>query len=83
MTIDLDVYSKQKAFVQNWFKSKNYPIGYAISMSSVMTMIPVIVCAYWIGEASGWQQESLDKILKIKEFYGYTRIDGKPPGAPL
>lgn len=48
-----------------------------------MTMIPAIVIAYWLGAHLNWRQDTVDSIKRLQEFYDYTSIEGKPPGAPL
>lgn len=84
MIIDLDLYAVNKRFVQEWFEKnkESYDLGYCISNLAIMTMCPVIVIAYWIGDLTGWPPEVITKIERLKEFYGYTHISNKPPGSP-
>lgn len=85
MVVDINTYSINKAFIQEWFlKNRNgESIGTIISLLACSTMCPCIVVAYWIGEVSNWHPDALLSIERLTEFYGYTEILNKPPGAPV
>lgn len=84
MKIDLETYSANKKYIQDWATTKGAsdPAGCIAILASV-TFCPVIVVAYWVGEVSGWPPKVMQSIKSIKEFYGYTEIENKPPGAPF
>lgn len=84
MTLDLSLYEANKAFVQSWYTGKsNRDIKTAISMMSIATCVPAIVIAYWLGEITSWNDDIIHAISRLKDFYGYTEILNKPPGAPI
>ena len=83
MRIDVNFYIINKPFVQKWFIDQG-TLGPAEG-SSIMACalhVPVIVCNLWIGEVSGWKEETLDTIENLIKFYGYTQIDNVPDGYP-
>lgn len=84
MTIDLNTYDANKKFIQDWAVTKgaNDPSA-AIAMVASITFVPAIVCAYWIGEATGWPESVLHSIKVITDFYGYTEIVNKPQSCPI
>lgn len=84
MTIDIAIYDINKDFIQDWYKNKSGGnITYAISMMASITMVPAIVVAYWVGEASDWDPVAVASIVRLKDFYGYTNVLNKPAGAPI
>lgn len=84
MTIDIAVFSANKKFVVDWFNTKGgKDISSSISMMASVTFVPAIVCAYWIAEETNWHPTALASIQRLKDFYGYTVIENKPPGAPI
>lgn len=84
MKIDLEAYSANKKFIMDWAVNKggNDPAG-QISILASITFVPAIVCAYWIGEATGYPDKVQQHIKSIIDFYGYTEIENKPPNAPF
>lgn len=84
MTVNIDTYSANKKFIQDLFlnRYKDDP-SRAISQISAVTFVPCIVVAYYIGEVSDWHPDVIKTIKSLISFYGYTRIDNKPEGAPL
>jgi hypothetical protein len=82
--IDIATYEASKHIIINYVRGqgKNDPAG-AIGMAASMSHVPAIVCAYWIGEETGWPEKVMHSIKVITDFYGYTQIDNKPPGAPF
>lgn len=84
MTIDLEIYSTNKAFVVGWFNTKGgKDIKRTVSQMASATFVPCIVIAYWLGEETNWHPDAIDSIKGLIDFYGYTTIENKPPGAPL
>jgi hypothetical protein len=81
--IDIGTYEASKHIVLNYVRGKGSsdPAG-AIGMAASITHVPAIVCAYWIGEETGWPPKVMQSIKAITEFYGYTEIANKPPSAP-
>lgn len=82
-SIDLALYSKSKAFVQEWHlqHGRGDHLG-TIAKYAGYTHIPCIVLAYWVGEVTGWPKVVVDNIESLKKFYGYIEIKNAPPGAP-
>jgi hypothetical protein len=85
MVVDLDKYTVNKQFGMKWLKEnkERYGIGMAISTVSYMAPCPTIIAAFWAGEAYGWVPEVVETISRLKGFYGYEDIVGKPPGCPV
>lgn len=84
MKIDIGTYEASKYIVVNYVqgKGKSDP-AYAIGMAASISYVPAIVCAYWIGEATGWPEAVVKSLISIRDFYGYTEILNKPPGSPV
>lgn len=82
MVIDIDLYKANKALVQGLFK-EGTDVANHISMMATSFGIPVIVVTYWMGEVVGWTPAIVEKIDRIRDFYGYTQILNKPEGAPV
>lgn len=82
MKIYLDRYVVGKKTMQEWYLKQHMGICECISLISVTTHIPVIVCAFYIGEVAGWPEEVLETIERLKKSYGYTEIVGIPEGFP-
>lgn len=84
MTIDIARYERNRNFVLGWFNTKGgKDINRTISMMAQATGVPCIVIAYWLGPETNWDQKVIDSIVRLKDFYGYSDIQGKPPGAPI
>jgi len=85
MKIDLELYSVNKWVVLRWFNSQgDRDISRTIGMMSAVTFVPCIVVAYWLGEETKWQDPEAERSIKMLiDFYGYTEILNKPPGAPI
>lgn len=84
MTVDIELYSLNKDFCIRWFKEKGHgDIKRCIGMLASMTFVPCIVVAYWLGEATDWHPDAVSSIKNLIDFYGYTNILNKPPGAPI
>lgn len=84
MTIDLAIYDSNKDFVIGWFNTKGgKDIGRTVSIMASATHVPCIVIAYWLGEHTNWHPDSIISIKSLTDFYGYTDIQNKPPGAPI
>lgn len=84
MKVDIGIYNVNKNFCINWFNTKGgRDIKRSIGMLASTTFVPAIVVAYWIGEETNWHPDAVSSIKNIIHFYGYTEIEGKPPGAPI
>jgi len=84
VTIDLATFDVNKAFCINWFNTKGgKDIKRSVGALASMTFVPCIVIAYWIGEETNWHPDALNSIRSLIDFYGYTNIENKPPGAPI
>lgn len=84
MKIDLSDYEANKKYIQDFAISRggDDPAS-QIGMVAGITSVPAIVCAYWIGEATGYPEKVKKSIKSITEFYGYTEILNKPADAPF
>lgn len=83
MVVDIAKFDASKKICVEWFKSKgNGDINYSISRIASYFFVPCIVVAYWIGEVQGFTPELNKKIDNLVSFYGYTKIENKPEGAP-
>lgn len=83
MIVDIDKYKANKEFIQRWFlQHGTEDVIYSIASMAVATMVPVIVVAYYIGEAAGWPQEVVDHIKVLKVFYGYSEVCNRPINSP-
>lgn len=84
MTIDIERYSINRKFIQDWYLVKGVDDPKrAIALLASMTSVPCIVVAYYIGEVSAWRPEVVQSIQTFIDFYGYTKIENKPEGAPI
>jgi len=81
--VSITAYDVNRPFIQKWFSEQTSfggPEGAAI-MSAALH-VPVIVCNFYIGEVSGWKQDTLDTIESLTKFYKYSEIEGIPDGYP-
>ena len=77
MLVDLSLYSTNKTFVQTWYLNQDsLKPNEAAARMAVATNVPVIACAFFIGEVSGWPPEVLTSIERLIDFYRYTEIIG-------
>lgn len=84
MTVDLDLYKVSKEAAQRWYLTKGHNQGrMAVSMMSLMTSVPCIVSAFWIGELTGYPPEIIECIEQLIAFYKYTEIKNKPANCPI
>ena len=83
MHVDIALYEKSRSLAIDWYESNGKNINRTIGMVSSMTMVPCIAVAYWLGAHLNWGPDSVAAIQRLKDFYDYSSIDGKPPGAPL
>ena len=85
MHIDIETFDASKSIVLNWFDSKGgKDVSRTIGMMEGITFVPCIVIAYWLGEHTKWQDPQCEKSIKsLIDFYGYSKITGKPEGSPL
>lgn len=85
MTIDLDRYTINKPFIQEWYrknKDKNDNIRNVVSVWAANTSCPCIVLAFYLAEDVGFIKELTDTIDSLIEFYGYEEILNQPPKSP-
>lgn len=82
MIVDINKYIINKKFIQEWFLENGEEMGLSVSIMANSTMVPCVVCAFWIGEAAGWPTEMKSKIERLVKFYGYTEIIGVPDTCP-
>lgn len=84
MHVDIALYEKSKHHAIDWYVSKGGgDISRTIGMVSSFTMVPAIVVAYWLGEHTNWHPDAVRSIRRLQDFYDYSEILNKPPGAPL
>lgn len=84
MTVDIELYTASKHKVILWFNTKGgKEIQRTISMMASAYHIPAIVIAYWLGEETNWHPDTIKAVQRLTDFYGYSDIKGKPPGAPI
>lgn len=84
MHIDIAIYEANKRIVIDWFNTRGgKDIRRTIGMMASVTFVPCIVIAYWLGEETNWDPEAIQAIKGLIDFYGYTKIDNKPPGSPI
>ena len=85
MHIDIETYNASKQTVLNWYEHKSgKDIQRTIGMMAGITFVPCIVIAYWLGEYTKWQDPTCENsIRRLIDFYGYTKITGKPEGSPI
>lgn len=81
--MNLNLYLNTKKDIQDLIlKQKGVDIIEAFSLVAVATHTPAIVCAFYIGEITGWPQEILDNIQTLIKTYGYINIEGIPESYP-
>lgn len=83
MRLDIGLYKGSKQIAQDWYRREGHkdPIA-AVSGISMLTGVPCIVSAYWIGEIDNWPPRVIKSIKGLIKFYGYTEILNPTPGAP-
>lgn len=81
MTIDLNHYISSKVAIQkNYLRRPEVSLSETASLMATATHVPVIACHFYLGELTGWKEESLEAISRLIDFYGYTKIDSIPEG---
>lgn len=81
--MDLTKYDNSKEDIKKWFQRQGTTdIVDSYSLISICTGIPVIVCAFWIGELTNWPPEVLKNIEVIIRSYDYKNIKGIPDSYP-
>lgn len=81
--MNLNHYANARRETQEWFlRQDGRNVVECVSMIACSTHIPAIVCAFWIGEVSGWPQQILDNIETLYETYSYVEILGIPESYP-
>jgi hypothetical protein len=82
--IDCKAYEVNKKFIIAWYDNWGHKKPEdSIASMAVATGTPCVVCAFWIGEYTGWPQWSLDSIERLIKFYGYDQILNMPEGCPI
>jgi len=83
MRLDVGLYKVSKEIGQKWYLEKGHKDQMsAISNLSLLTGVPCIVSAIWIGEIENWSPFFINSIVGLIKFYGYTEILGIPEGFP-
>lgn len=84
MIMDVNKYINNRAFVHQWYEKnkESIKIQKAISTLACSTGVPCICLAFWLGEVTDWPEEILNSIEKLRGFYGYTDVIGKPASYP-
>lgn len=79
MIIDLNLYKNSYPSIVNvCLNNKNVPHEQLISLISVATYVPVIVCCYYYSKYLGYMPKEIkSRIDNIEKFYNYTEIKGK------
>jgi hypothetical protein len=81
--MNLNDYSHLKKDIQKMFLVQNgTDIVRNYTMVGVCCHVPVIVCAFFIGEMLNWPQELLVNIEQLRTDYSYNTIEGIPEGYP-
>jgi hypothetical protein len=83
MLVDLNRYLTRKEYIQKIFTDrKDLTFEKGIGIAAVATHVPVIVCAFYLGELLNWPQNAIDSIERLKKSYNYTEIKGIPDSYP-
>lgn len=79
MIVDLNLYKNSYQSVVNvCVNNENVPHEQLISLISVATHMPVIVCCYYYCKYLGYMPEEVkNNIESIEKFYRYSEIKGK------
>ena len=84
MVIDLKTFENHKKFVISWFHTKGGDdVGRTIAIMAGSMFIPAIVIAYWLGEETNWNEDSVTSVKRLISFYRYTKIYNKPENSPI
>jgi len=83
MRLDIGLYKGSKKIAQDWYRREGCKNPKdAISAISLLTGVPCIVSAYWIGEVDNWPEHVIKSMKGLIKFYGYTEIVNPTVGAP-
>lgn len=83
MRLDVGLYNGSKKIAQDWYKREGHKNpDSAISSMSLLTGVPCIISAYWIGEVDNWPPHVIKSIVSLRKFYGYDEIINIPAGGP-
>lgn len=84
MKIDLDEYSSEhKLYAFKWYKEKEFiDPCLAVSPIAVMSSVPCIVIAYWLGEMLQYPDALKTKVDMLMKFYDCKEILNKPLDCP-
>jgi len=81
--MNIDHYKTAKAEIQSWYlRQDNKDPVWCVSLISASSHVPAIVCAFWIGEVSGWPESILKNIENLYLGYSYKNIEGIPDSYP-
>lgn len=81
--MNLNHYITAKAEIQEWYLRQRGRSGpECISIIASSTHVPAIVCAFFIGEISGWPEDVLDNIETLYKTYSYVGVVGIPESYP-
>lgn len=81
--MNLNDYAHLKNDVQKMFLVQNgTDIVRNYTMVGVCCEIPVIVCAFFVGEMLNWPKELVNNIEQLIQDYSYKNIKGIPDSYP-
>lgn len=75
MTIDCNDYRNNIEYLKNFLKDKSIKEQYEeIGMLSIVTNVPIIVVACYVGELCGFTIDLIDFINRLKTFYTIDKV---------
>lgn len=84
MRLNMNTYKINKEIAKKWYMQNGYKdYKNAISNITLLTGVPCIVSAIWVGEIENWPEDVVRSIIKLKEFYGYEEVSNTPIGCPV
>ena len=80
MKMDLNKYTANKKFIQNFYKkNKNLrDVEYCVSICAATINCPCIALAFYLGEDIGFTSEILDLIVRLSKSSGYDEFINAP-----
>lgn len=86
MKIDLNTYSINRKYIQNWYKHNKDKVSgvvEAVALQAPSIHCPCIVLTYFIAEDIGFTEEIVESIESLIKQYGYKEILNQPENSPL
>lgn len=82
MRFSLDTYAANRAAIRRYVKPNmtEQDVELLVQRMVMMTMCPVIVVWYYVGEIIGFTEQVRQQIKSLKAFYHIDHIDGAPDG---